>query len=514
MTDLVQSAPALEAGRVQVLSVARLLRGAGALYLSTLIAFAGRLVFAILIARLAGAEALGIFTLGFVALQVLSIFALFGIEVAIVRYASPAYHAQDKQALGNIFWASVLTPLCLSVALGVGYWFLIPYYPLTTAGSAQAQLALQLFALALPAQILIAVLGAFALAHNNYVVRVFAERIVPAVVQCAALLVLVAVMPPLMAVTTAFVSSVALGAALALFFSRRLYPRGARVSDLWRHARRLYRYAYMQGLARLVGYALMNANLFLLGALADSFQVGVYAAASRLTLIGLMFLDAFGQMFGPVAASQSDNLRFKQEFQWTTKWIFLSSAPLFLLLAIFASVWMGMLGAEFVASSAVLTVLALAQMLSMVTGAAAVAQAVRGRPWLAFVNNILGWGTGAVLTAVWASPYGALGAAAAYFVAIVVFEILETLECFIFFRFAPFGMTMLRPLLAVGALGLTAWVLYNAFAWNIYGAIVLCGILLLAYALTLWRFGLETNDIVALRQLAQRMPFWRISKAV
>lgn len=505
MTDLVKSAPALEAGRVQVLSVARLLRGAGAMYLGTLIAFAGRLVFAILIARLAGAEALGIFTLGFVALQILSIFALFGIEVAIVRYASPAYHARDTRTLGNIFWASSLTPLCLSVILGVGYWFLIPYYPLTTAGSVQAQLALQLFALALPAQILIAVLGAFALAHNNYLVRVFAERIVPAVAQCAALLVLVAVMPPLLAVTMAFVSSVALGAALALVFSRRLYPRGVQVSDLWWHARRLYRYAYMQGLARLVGYSLMNANLFLLGALADSFQVGVYAAASRLTLIGLMFLDAFGQMFGPVAASQADNFRFKQEFQWTTKWIFLSSAPLFLLLAIFASVWMGLLGPAFVASSAVLTILALAQLLSMVTGASAVAQAVRGRPWLAFVNNILGWGTGAVLTAVWASHYGALGAAAAYFVAIVVFEILETLECFIFFRFAPFGVSMLRPLLTLGVLGLIALALYNAFVWNIYGAIVLCGILLLGYGLALWRFGLEADDVIALRGILSQL---------
>lgn len=505
MTELVGSPTSASVVGAETSSVARLLRGAGALYVSTLISFAGRLAFAILIARLAGAEALGIFTLGFVALQVLSIFALFGIEVAIVHYASPAYHARDVRALGNLFWAGLLTPLCLSVILAVGYWFLIPYYPLAAAIPGETLLALRLFGLALPAQILISVLGAFALANNNYLVRVFAERIVPALAQCVALLLLVNVMAPLPAVTMAFVASVMLGAGLALIFVWRLYPRGSQISELWRHTRRLYRYAYLQGLGRLVGYSLMNANLFLLGALADPFQVGIYAAASRLTLIGLMFLEAFGQMFGPVAASQFDQLKFKQEFQWTTKWIFMSSAPLFMLLAIFAPVWMGLMGSAFVASSAVLTILAVAQMMSMLTGASAVAQAVRGRPWLAFVNNILGWGTSAVLTAVWAAEYGALGAAVAYLAAIVVFELLETIECFVFFGFAPFGVTMMRPLLAGGALGVVAWLLYNAFSWNAYTAIVIAGILLSGYAAVLWRFGLEPEDTTALRGIVSQL---------
>lgn len=506
MTELVSNSSPADITRPETSSVTWLLRGAGALYISTIISFAGRLLFAILIARLAGAEALGIFTLGFVALQVLAIFALFGIEVAIMHYASPAYHARDTHSLGRIFWAGVLTPLCLAVILAVGYWLLIPYYPLAAAGPVESMLALQLFALALPAQILISVLGAFALAHNNYLVRVFAERIVPALAQCAVLLLLVNVMAPFPAVTMSFVLSVMLGAGLAVVFTWRLYPRGAHVSELWGQTRRLYRYGYMQGLARLVGYSLMNANLFLLGVLADPFQVGVYAAASRLTLIGLMFLEAFGQMFSPIAASQLDKLKFKQEFQWTTKWIFMTSAPLFILLAVFAPVWMGLMGQAFVASSAVLAILALAQMMSMLTGASGVAQAVRGRPWLGFVNNVLGWGTSAVLTAVWAAEYGALGAAVAYLAAIVVFELLETIECFVFFGFAPFGVTMMRPLLASGALGVAAWLLYNAFSLNVYTASVISGILLAGYAGVLWYYGLETQDKAAVHSIAMQLP--------
>jgi O-antigen/teichoic acid export membrane protein len=494
--------PVVNVAHPEPLFFARLLRGAGALYASTILSFVGRLGFAILVARWAGADALGVFTLGFVSLQVLSMFALFGMDVALVRYASPAYHARDTHALGNSFWATTLSSLCLAAILGVGFWFLIPYYPLTAVSSAQSLHALQLFAFALPCQILISVMGAFALAQGNYLVRVFAERIVPAFAQIAALVVFLNVTGALDAVTLAYVASLGIGAGVACVFTLRLYPRGAMISSLWQETRRLYRYSYMQGLGRLVGYTLMNANLFLLGALADSSQVGVYAAASRLTLIGLMFLDAFGQMFSPLAASQRDPLKFKQEFQWITKWIFMASTPLFLLLAIFSPVWMGLMGPAFVASSGVLTILALAQALSMITGASAVAQAVRGRPWLAFVNNLFGWGTSAVLTAIWAEQYGALGAAAAYFAAIVVFEILETGECFLFFRFAPFGMDFWKPFLALVGMGLAAWVLYSSFTWNIFTAMAASAGLLLGYAVVVWRFGLESHDVEALRAVA------------
>jgi O-antigen/teichoic acid export membrane protein len=503
------TSPVVDVVQQELSFFARLLRGAGALYVSTILSFVGRLGFAILVARWAGADALGVFTLGFVSLQVLSMFAMFGIDVALVRYASPAYHAHDTRTLSNVFWATLLSALFLSVIVGVGFWFFIPYYPLTAASSARSLHAIQLFALALPCQVLISVMGAFALAQGNYLVRVFAERIVPAFAQIALLIVLMNVTSALNAVTLAYVFSLAVGVGIAIGFTVRLYPRGVEISDLWQHTRHLYRYSYMQGLGRLVGYTLMNANLFLLGALADSSQVGVYAAASRLTLIGLMFLDAFGQMFSPLAASQRDPVKFKQEFQWITKWIFMASTPLFLLLAIFAPVWMGLMGPAFVASSAVLTILAAAQTLNMITGASAVAQAVRGRPWLAFVNNLLGWGTSAVLTAIWAGQYGALGAAAAYFAAIVVFEILETLECFVFFRFAPFGADLFKPFLALAGMGIAAWLLHASFAWNIFTAMAVCAVLLLGYAIVVLRFGLERHDAEALRAVAVNLRVWR-----
>jgi hypothetical protein len=79
----------------------------------------------------------------------------------------------------------------------------------------------------------------------------------------------------------------------------------------------------------------------------------------------------------------------------------------------------------------------------------------------------------------------------------------------VFFRFAPFGATILKPLFILMMLAVTAWVLAQLFAWNIYTVSILSAVLLAGYALVIWRFGLEPQDTAALRgilaQLRNRM---------
>lgn len=479
--------------------LSHLLRGAGSLYLGTLVQLAGRLLFAVIVARLVGAEAVGVFTLGFVGIQALSMVATSGVEVALYHFVSPAVQDRDWAGVKGMFRASILTTGAAGILLSVLYALLIPYYPLNQSNGEQAASVLQLFAPALLFQVVVVVLGAFGMALGSPGIRVVADRLLGTIMQLVVLGVLLSLGLGIVGVILSYVGGMLCALVVAICLMWRLYPREGRAAPVWANIKRLYLYSYKQGLARIIGYVLMNSNLLVLGYLSGAGEVGIYAAASRLTLVGLLFLDAFGQMFGTVVANKQREDLFRDDFQRVTKWTVIFSTPLFVILAAFAPTWMALMGSEFVSGAPVLLVLACSQMLSMFTGSTGFLLAVRGRPGLSLLNATAGWGVSAVLTFVLAGAYGALGAAAAYFAAILVFVVLEATECLLVFGFFPVGRSILQSALLLSVLAVTAIFFRVIYPWSVLEIVVLSIFLLGSYALAIWRIALQPVDIVAFK---------------
>lgn len=490
--------------------LSQVLGGASSMYIGTIVQLAGRLVFAVVVARLVGADAVGVFTVGFVAVQALGMVATSGIEVGLYHFVSPAVKNGDLATVKGMFRASVGTASVFALALAVLYAVLVPYYPLASKVP-EARLALQLFAPALVVQVIVAVLGSFALAMGSSSVKVLAERVAGTTIQLVGLVALLAIGAGLLGVVLAYLGNVLAAAALAVPLVRRMFPREGAPSSLWWNIKKLYGFSYKQGLARIVGYPLMNANLFLLGYLSSPVQVGIYAAASRLTLVGLLFLDAFGQMQATLVASKRRETHFKDDYQRVTKWVVVSSTPLFVLMGAFSPVWMGFMGAEFVVGWRVLAILSFSQCVNVVTGSTGLILAVRGRPGLVLVNTCLAWGTSAVLAGVLAARYGALGSAAAYFAAIIVIVLLEATECRYVFGFYPMGRSILKPFVLVALLALVVFGLAYVHTWSFAGAIIWSLLLLTAYSIAMWRLALQPVDIEALKGMFKR---WDVRRSL
>lgn len=476
-------------------ALSAIMRGAGSLYVGTIVQLAGRLLFAILVARWVGAEAIGIFTIGLVALQAFVMVATSGVEVGLYYFVSPAAKSRDWAAVKGMFWGSILSTCGLALLLSFSYVVFVRLYPLNGAAGPQAQAALMLFAPALVFQTLVTVLGSFGLALGSPRIRVVAERFTATIAQLILLVIFLALGLGTAGVILAYVVGITLAAAVGVVLIRRVYPRTKEPMALGASISKLYRYSYKQGLARIVGYVLMNANLFVLGYVSSAAEVGIYAAASRLTLVGLLFLEAFGQMFGTSAANHEREAYFREDYQRVTKWTVMFSAPLFVLLAAFASTWMMLMGPEFESGAIVLVILALSQLLSMFTGSTGFLLAVRGRPDLSLLNTVLGWGTSAALTVLLAPAYGALGAAVAFFAAMLVFFFLEASECRLVFGFFPFSRTMLKPLVLLSGLGIAAVTIARWQTWSVAAALLWSALLLGLYALLMWRWALQRVDV-------------------
>lgn len=483
--------------------LSKLLGGASSLYFGTIVQLAGRLVFAVVVARLLGADAVGVFTVGFVAVQALGMVATSGVEVGLYHFVSPAVKNGDLATVKGMFWASMGTTAMIALMLAVPYVMLAPFYPLA-ANVPEAKLALQLFAPALVLQVVVAVLGSFALALGYSSVKVVAERVAGTTAQLVTLFASLALGAGLLGVSLAYLGNVLIAVSLAGYLVWRMFPRQGSASSLWLNTKKLYLFSYKQGLARMIGYPLMNANLFLLGYLSSPTEVGIYSAASRLVLFGLLFLDAFGQMQATLVASKQRESHFKEDYQRVTKWIIVSSTPLFVLIGAFAPVWMRFMGAEFVVGSRALAILAVSQCVNVLAGSTGLILAVCGRPELSLLNTCLGWGTSAALAGILVANYGALGAAAAYFVAIIVIVLLEATECRYVFGFFPIGGSIIKPAVLIALFALVVMGLANVRAWSFAAALAWSSLLLVGLAIGMWRLALQPVDIEAVKGMLGR----------
>lgn len=498
-----------------IMTLERLMRGAGILYATTIFQLIGRLLVTYIIAQALGAAGLGIYSIGFVTTQVLSMLAVNGQDTAILKFVSPAYRNGDGATVRVMLDAALILTVGVGLVLMIGMIVVFPFVIFASTGSADARAVAPLFAPSIVLQSVLAILGAFGLAHGQPQIKAIPEKVLGTVAQILATLLLLGAGLGLWAVVLGLVLANATSVLSCIWFLRKLYPRTVPVTGLRRAIRQLFGFSWKLGFANAAGYVLLNAALLVLGATSVA-QAGLYAAASRLTLMGLLFLEAFGSNFSPLAASKFGDPSLEQDLQRVTVWIVVLSAPIYIVLFAFASQWMSFLGPDFTAAVPVLMILAFAQMLNMLTGNASALVSISHRPGLRVLNNIGGWGTNFILVLLLAVRFGAVGAAIAYLCGVLIVDTLEYVETRFVIGYAAFGKSIVKPLLWI----LLLWgvlVLVNvSISPNLWGAIALSIVFMAVYAAVMFLNGLPVADVTMLKRAVEKysrsFTHWRIGE--
>lgn len=478
-----------------------LLRGAGLFYIAALVSIAGRVGITFLIAQALGATGLGVYTLAFATVQALTMLATNGQDTGLVRFASPAFHAQDRSQLRALVDAGILTTAGFAILATIAMALLFPLLASRVPNAPQLALV---FGLAILPGVLSAMVGTFGLACGRNKARALPDKVIGTIVQIVLTFLALKLGWGLWGVAFAFVGNSIASLLASLVLVWDLYPRAIRAASRGAAARTLFGYSWKLGLANAAGYVLLNAALFILG-FVNASQAGLYAAASRLTFPGLIFFDSFGAVFAPHAARKLHDPSLKQDLQRVTNWMIVCSAPIFILLFVFAEVWMSLLGPEFAAGAPVLRLMALAQMINMLTGGASVLIGIANRPGLKVVNTIVSWGLNLVLVLVLAPQLGALGAAYAYMTAILVIDTLEYSESRFLVHISPFGKSLIKPLLLIVGFTLGLILLSQWLTLSLWGVIALGLCFVLIYIVLMLRVGLPPADTLAVRALAQQL---------
>ncbi|WP_182523406.1 polysaccharide biosynthesis C-terminal domain-containing protein [Nocardioides dongkuii] len=267
----------------------------------------------------------------------------------------------------------------------------------------------------------------------------------------------------------------------------------------WRSvAREFWAFTAPRAVARVTQTALKRSDIVLVAALASPTEAALYTAATRLIVVGQLFVQAVQQALSPHVSAlfaRGDAAAAGSVFQAATTWSVLAAWPFFLTLAGFSPLLMGLFGAGYAAASDVVVILALTMLLATACGPVDAVLLMAGRSWLSLRNSTVALAVNIGLNLVLIPLDGIRGAAIAWSVAIVVRNLLPLRQVRRDLRMWPVTPSAARVcLLAVACFGAVDLVVLGTdLAPPADAGVLAVGVLVQAAAVWRWRgpLGLE-----------------------
>lgn len=242
---------------------------------------------------------------------------------------------------------------------------------------------------------------------------------------------------------------VAIGAAAICFIIARLIRkevptagrmlasdgRGRLAADFWR-------FAAPRGLAGIFQVTVLWLDILLVGAILTSYDAGVYAAVSRLAMIGTFALEGTRLAIAPQLSgllARRENSRAAALYQSATRLLMLASWPLYLMFAIFPTVVLGIFGTHYAAGAVSLVILSLAMLVNTGTGNVTVVLLMGGKSSLNVLNTVIALGVNIGLNFLLLPRIGIAGAAIAWAASILLDNLLAAFEVWWVLDIAPLG---------------------------------------------------------------------------
>jgi O-antigen/teichoic acid export membrane protein len=221
--------------------------------------------------------------------------------------------------------------------------------------------------------------------------------------------------------------------------------------------RRFWGFTGPRALASVAQLAAQRVDVLLLASLAGLRAAAVYAVAGRFIVLGQFANQAISQAVQPRLAELSageDRHGAAALYKTATGWLVLAAWPLYLGIAVYPPVYLGLFGPGFAGAHRVVVVLALAMLVATGCGMVDMVLSMAGRTsWnLANVVTALGVNLGVDLLLI---PHlGALGAAIGLAAATLTNNLVPLAQIAIVLRLHPFGRgTLTAATLALACFG-------------------------------------------------------------
>lgn len=474
-------------------------RGGGIVFVGKLFAWGARLALAVLLARILKADQYGLYNLALTVATVAASFPTLGLDAAIVRYTAVFASRRDVASVLGTLQLGIGVPAVLSIIVAIGV--ALAAEPIANGLMHEPRLAplLIIASFLIPAIVLSRQLAATLQGFKRIEYTVLAEQFSQPTVRFVILLIFA-----LLGLTAAYAILASALAALAvtvmlLILVHRTFPLYGASREAKRDPRELMRFSLPVFFSNVVTTLGHNLQTIFLGVLSTVENVGIFAVASHLNLIGSVFQHSVVAASMPLFAEsqdRGDRRALEHLYQVTSKWSLSLNLPFFIMILAYPQALLAVFGSEFSAGAAVLVILAWANLINAATGTSGAVLDMTGHTRVKLLNASVAVVLALGLNLLLIPRFGIVGAAIAALASNAAANVLRLIEVYLLERVSPYNRTYLKPIAAGGIAYLAS--LATGYAAQAAGPIaqvvVALAVLFATYAVVLARLGLDPDD--------------------
>jgi O-antigen/teichoic acid export membrane protein len=224
--------------------------------------------------------------------------------------------------------------------------------------------------------------------------------------------------------------------------------------------------------ASVAHVALQRLDIVLVAAFGGLAAAALYTVAGRFVVLGQFVSGAVAHSAQPRLAerlSTSDHAGAGALYRQTTAWLILANWPMYLLVAGYAPLYLGLFGPQYRDGVGVVVVLAVAMLVATGCGTVDMVLAMGGRTWWNLANVLVALATLLAVGLTLVPSYGALGAAYALASAVIVNNVVPLVQVWRTLKIHPFG----RATLAAAGLALVCFGVPAVLALTTPGALAI-----------------------------------------
>jgi O-antigen/teichoic acid export membrane protein len=483
-------------------------RGSGIVFAGQMVGKVFSFVLQILLSRVLGAAAYGLYNLGMTVLRFGREFSALGLQGGIVRFGSEAHGKDDVARLKGTMIASLTTAFAAGTVLGLGLFLGDDLLATRVFSDPDLAPVLRAFAVALPFYVLVYIASRGARALQNMKADVTIHVVSIPAFNLVTVAVAFLLGYRLGGATMAFVGSTIASAALGLWILVRLFPTLATGTSASYDLQSLLWFSLPVLGANLATVVFSQADRIMLGILATSEDVGVYHAAAIVATQVQFILTAVNATFTPIISDlYHRNLRdeLHRLFKTTTRWIVTLSLPLALVLLLFPDPIMQLFGSGFDDGSVILIVLAIATFFNGCVGASGLMLQMSDHENLLFANNIVLAVSNVGLNVWFILEYGPIGAALATGGSIVLVNTMKVTQVHYLLDMHPFSRAYLKPFAAGAVAAVVGWGTTVLMPGTLWAWLVGMPGTVLVYGAVLVGLGFTRDDWSVLAPLLRRL---------
>jgi len=413
-----------------------------------------RFATALLLARILGADQLGLYSLALSALNIAMGIALFGLDAAIIRYIAVMVGRKDEEGIWGALQIGIGISLIFSALLGTTLYALSFVIAEKVFHEPRLALLLQLASVFVPLMVVNDQLGNALKGFKKFGESVTAQYVYQPITRLA-MIGLLAFIGLNAKYAVAAYGLATVTASIAMFYSlNKRFPLKRSIKVKMNEIKEMFVYAFPVWLSGLLVQFQGNIQTLFLGTLSTITGVGIFSVVNQITLVSGEFSSSINTTSKPVIAElhdRNDISQMERIYQLTNKWVIMVQIPIFLFMLIFPKPILSIFGNEYADGAAALIILAVANFIKVSTGMGGIIIDMAGYTKLKLINSFVRLALYIILDYLLIPRWGLIGASVAVLVGEGSVNLLRLLQVYLIFRILPFNLSFIKPLIATGA---------------------------------------------------------------